>query len=335
MADAPKGGDAMGDLWWFVGVIGLLFFLWYALGGPSAPAQPLFVSLDIEQTPSTPSELTALEDAQGSRYERERISEAVRTLELDVEDMEEAVAEARLRAPASPYEGLVYISNESRGDATLAQEEYIVIEASSGNDIDVDITGWKLESYMTGYYAILGRASPLPVMGAQNEQRPVILSPGGSAVVSSGDSPVGTSFRINRCTGYFEQFQNFSPELPQYCPSPVDEFDDVFKERSVTTLDRKEADYNICRDFLWNIPECTIYRKDLRDVEPSLTAACQRFVRDTLSYQGCVDRHRYSFNFYEDEWRLYMKSRGELWRDQREILRLLDASGRTVDVYVY
>ena len=34
MADEPKKGSAMDDVWWFLGAMAILIVLWYFAGGP-------------------------------------------------------------------------------------------------------------------------------------------------------------------------------------------------------------------------------------------------------------------------------------------------------------
>lgn len=325
----------MSDLMWFLGVLFIFFLIWFATGGPQQPEPDPFVALQGQASGRSRSELLALRESQIPVEDRREVQGEIYDLEQELEDLEDEVVQARLRGTVSPFEGMVYITTSSNGQVSLPQEEYLTIEAAYGNDVDLTITGWRLQSVMTGNTATIKAAAELPIMGKVNTQTAIVLPPGGRAVVTTGSSPIGTSFRINTCTGYFEQFQNFSPPLSLSCPNPDEEFQAFFREDSVTVLDKKEDAYDICRDFVRSIPECTIYRKDSRDVEPSLPAACQSFVRNQFSYQGCLNNHRYDSDFYEDDWRIYLGSRSELWRDKREIIRLLDAEGRTVDVFSY
>jgi|GEM_PF-229666 len=337
MADAPKGGGPLSDLYWLLGFLAVLFFIWYATGGPQrTPEQaPLIEFEGGEEGRTDTSELSALRQSQAPLEERRRIQGAIEDLEWQLGRVEEEVEEAQLKGVVSPFEGLVRITEWSNGQADVAQEEYIALEADFGNDVDLNLTGWKLESRMTGNSGIIGYTTELPITGRINSQTPLILPPGGQAIIVTGSSPIGTSFRVNECAGYLEQFQNFKPELSSYCPRGADEFDDFFDEDTITPLDQKETAYDVCRDFVSTIPQCTIYRKDLRDVEPKLHSACQSFIRSHLSYQGCIASHQYETDFYKDEWRMYLGNRSELWRDRREIIRLLDAQGRTVDIYTY
>lgn len=223
----------------------------------------------------------------------------------------------------SPQYGQVTIS-EIYSDARSSDvtRENIVIEAHFGNTGPISLSGWSLQSAVTKNYVPLpGAASPF-WMGAVNTLSPVSLAPGHSATIASGISPVGVSFRENICTGYLAQFQSFNPPLPLQCPTPSSEI-----ELSSHTLEQFGPE---CVDAVAYIPTCE-FPKEL----PNVSVACRAHLQTTLSYNGCVNRHASDTHFAESSWRLYVGSSKELWNDRHDALRLLDAEGRVVDVYMY
>ena len=66
-----------------------------------------------------------------------------------------------------------------------------------------------------------------------------------------------------------------------------------------------------------------------------ITNECELFVEEDLTYNGCVENHQYDSDFYRNSWRIYLESSKLLWREEREIIKLLDQHGRTVDVIEY
>ena len=75
-------------------------------------------------------------------------------------------------------------------------------------------------------------------------------------------------------------------------------------------------------------------------VDPELSNVCKDFIRNDLTYGGCVAFHENDSNFYDDEWRVYLGGTKQLWRkgtddDALEIIRLLDQNGLTVDLWRY
>jgi hypothetical protein len=76
---------------------------------------------------------------------------------------------------------------------------------------NVSITGWSLEIGERRF--TLGGASSIPKHGAINDESPIVLSDRASIIVSSGESPIGVSFRENMCTPFFGKYQGFEPQL--------------------------------------------------------------------------------------------------------------------------
>lgn len=205
--------------------------------------------------------------------------------------------------------------------ASDANEEYLRILASEYAKGPIAVSGLLLRG--TGYDSavLVPRAVELPILGASATKKDVYLPPGGRALVSSGRSPIGTSFRANMCTGYLDQFQNYAPDLRRECPTPLEEL-------RQTELVGEEA----CVEFVEKIPRCRIYQGKLPN---SLSGACRVFVTEKLNYNACVAAHKNDEDFYKDEWRLFLDQQEELWRDRNEIIRLIDAKENVVDAITY
>lgn len=212
----------------------------------------------------------------------------------------------------SPYVGRVTLS---RGGGTSDPAgEFIVIEANPSNGAPVFVSGWSLQSALSGVRMVIPQAAPLFVSGVVNAVAPVALVPGASAVVGSGISPVGVSFRENICTGYLGQFQDFVPPLDATrCPNPSEEV------------------LPSCSPYVQNVPPCRFPSEaDTRGATP----ACKAAIANALSYNGCVNARRADPGFALDSWRLYLVAGASLWR-VHDRLRLLDGRGRVVDVVAY
>ncbi len=223
----------------------------------------------------------------------------------------------------SPAYGKVIISRiYSSPRESSASREYIALEAAYGNTTPVSISGWMVRSAITGAYAPLSNAAHLFWMGAVNTLDPIALSPGHTAFLSTGVSPVGTSFRENKCTGYLAQFQSFAPPLALHCPAPSDEV-----PLSTENLQQLGSE---CMSALAYIPTCE-FPKEI----PNVTPQCRAHLQTVLSYNGCVGRHSSDTDFSESTWRLFAGSPRELWGNTHDALQLLDAEGRVVDVFVY
>ena len=224
---------------------------------------------------------------------------------------------------------LIGVPSPHAGEVTLgagnAQEsggnEYVEIRAHS--QTPVSLNGWSLQSALSGIRAYIPQASPLPIVGTMNRLTPVVLDVTGNAVVSSGPSPLGISFRENRCTGYLAQQQSFEPSLANACPSPSE-----VTPRTVENLQRYGAD---CMDYLGGMPQCSFPAS----LPLSLSPMCRIYITNTFSYNGCVSAYQDAVSFAGDTWRIYLGANGDLWSNSHDVIRLLDEQGRTVDAITY
>lgn len=234
------------------------------------------------------------------------------------------VADAQTFGNPSPMFGSVrFIPAYSNTSGNIAQEEFVVLESSTENTAPVSITSWSLQSALTGVRVALPDAAELLRGGHVNNATGVSLNPGATAVITSGQSPVGISFRENVCTGYIAQFQPFYPPLSLQCPTPSSEL-------PLTAYNLEEYG-DECFDVLNVLPTCHFPENVPQTISPS----CGLFLKTALSYNGCVSRHLGDYGFALDSWRLYLGSAGALWRNTHDAIRLLDSEGQTVDVYVY
>jgi hypothetical protein len=229
----------------------------------------------------------------------------------------------------SPFRGEVTLER-SHARAEEPQREYLELRHSRGGERSATITGWTLTSPITGRSVTIGEAARIPLLGRVNVMGPVLLSSGERAYLLTGRSPNGISFLLNRCIGYFEQFQNFTPSLPRECPR--------IKDEPLPPSHRPEARAygassleDACLDYIERVGECTVPVS----IPPTLSGACQEFVVETANYGACVDRHRSDERFFKDEWRLYFGRDEELWKEKREVIELRDSDGKLVDVVVY
>jgi hypothetical protein len=156
-----------------------------------------------------------------------------------------------------------------------------------------------------------------------NAAQDIVLSPGERATVISGQSPIGASFRENKCIGYFSTFQKFSPTLPQNCPSPSDELASAYG----TGYIRDAA----CIDYVNKLSRCQV----VLSPPVTISGACQSFVVKYLNYNGCVDAHKNDPDFLGNTWRIYLGRSSSMWRTKHELVKLLDVNGKTVDAFSY
>jgi len=281
------------------------------------PWQPveLFPTLDISNAlnVSAPSGESGLLEAESE----------LDALEAEYERLKTEASRMRTFGTPSPYADTVSIAGDTLGIRESAPErEYIEVVAGYQNDAPISLAGWYLESALSRTRIPIPPAASPFVAGAANTLLPVTLEPGGRVTLISGASPVGISFRENACTGYLEQFQSFGFSIPHECPAPA----------SILPLTEENLRLygDSCFDTLATLAPCE-FPQNLPD---TLWPSCRAFLADTFSYNGCVGRERSRPSFNSNTWRVYLGA-GELWRNSHDAIRLLDAQGRTVNVFVY
>jgi hypothetical protein len=96
-----------------------------------------------------------------------------------------------------------------------------------------------------------------------------------------------------------------------------------------------KLDNDECYAFVQQIGSCNVPTDEQID-KADIGGACLRFALNTLNYNDCVSLHRYDPYFErEGYWHIYLDERNELWRREREIIRLMDADDRVIDVLEY
>jgi len=312
-------------------VIALVIF-WLLTGGWSAAARtarslanPLELifgtstSGSFIKLPWQPSELTRGPDI--GDYASEA---AARNDASGDEDQRSASQESPTRnfGNPSPYAGRIAI-RESSATESNPSIEFVELTASGSNTGPVLLANWSLQSVVSGVRVPLPQAASTFVMGVVNVVRPISLDPGASVYVTTAASPVGTSFRENICIGYLTELQTFTPELSGECPAPAE-----MLPMNADTIRTYGAS---CFDYLNSLSSCHFTSNPPSNLSPS----CRSFVVNSISYNGCVNAHKFGSSFALPTYRAYLALRSELWANSHDVIRLLDGEGRTVDVLTY
>ena len=260
------------------------------------------------------------------RQEERLIEREIKQVQKELEKIQKELEKLEKFGDASPYKDQVIIVKRTTGPrSTNVDKEYIELRASVKNTSDISLIGWRLKSAVSGRSVEIEEASYLPYLGQVNTELPVNVKAGDTVFVTTGRSPIGVSFRVNKCSGYYQQFQKFTPRLKEQCPEPEDEILSYEGDRGIF-ID------NACMDFVERIPRCEI---KVITLPKTLSHACQQAIFDEISYNRCITKHKDDSDFVQPQWRIYLKREVELWRDKRAIITLLDQNGKTVDVYAY
>lgn len=313
MADKEEGGGGIGgDFVYFLGIFLLFFFVWVFTGGPSRPLSFQGPYLN----PITGPGQTV--DAYGNPVSNISTGINVGGWGVQVTGGEQS---GGVGITNSIFASSVSLIGDTSGATRNDEdEEYLTVSVSPLAQSSVSTAGWRIVSQKTGRGAPFPQGAESPSSGRVNILAPIVLKPGDSATIVSGRSPVGVSFRENKCTGYFEERQNFHPSLAQNCPTPYQEYTKFYNGND-----------DECASYIRAIPYCATET----NIPSNVSNSCESFVEEYLHYNGCVAFHKDESGFYSSSWRIFLGSTKELWRSDRETILLLDAEGKTIDSLTY
>src|SRR3989344_2562499 len=212
----------------------------------------------------------------------------------------------------SPYATKVSMYLNRSSDPS---REYITIRA--GDPSPLLVSGWTVKSLSSGSSATIPKGTKLYFTDSGNSEGDIYLLSGDTMYLSTGKSPNGYSFQVNKCSGYLTRFQNFTPSVNMICPLARNE--DLSKIPKYVSNDA-------CFNYIDSYPRCKIETGTL-PVEWS--PECKNFITN-LNYSSCVSKHKDDTDFYQPEWRVFLKRGQSLWKNERETIVLVDSDGKTV-----
>lgn len=302
----------MNDAFFFIGILLLFFIVWVASGGPARPIS--FEGPYLHPITTTGTTAQAYGDPNAYGPINSTISLSPGGINVG----------AGTRTSSARSGSVTIARNTSGVSPSDPEKEYVSLQTSALSGGSVSLAGWRLMNAETGKSAAIPAATAVAETGRVNELQAVTLAPGEEAIVVSGRSPVGISFRENICAGYLEDRQDFAPPLPSSCPTPHQEFSRFYR-------DSNDAAYDACDHYTLTLPYCAVNVEVPNDVPSS----CERFIDDVLNYNGCVALHKNDSDFAGRTWRLFLGSRTELWDRSHGTILLLDAEGKVVDSFSY
>ena len=186
------------------------------------------------------------------------------------------------------------------------------------------ITDWKLKGKIGLDIAIGKGASYIYANIASQPQEDIYLKPGEKVIIVTGKSPLGTSFKLNKCAGYFEQFHEFTPELNTECPLLRD-------EELPSNLNNNDQ----CLDYIERVSSCQTIVSIPYKYSSKLSSSCQDYVTQNANYKTCLEKHKDDADFYLPEWRVYLERSEEMWKKKRETITLYDDKNSIIDSRSY
>ncbi len=221
----------------------------------------------------------------------------------------------------SKYKDLIYIDHVSRSDDV--NNEYIILRTKGDASTTIPVTGWTLRSESTNQNVTIPKGTYLYFADSQNWEENIVLTGNTSIYLITGYSPNGASFKLNKCSGYLSQFQNWNPWLPNSCPAP--------KNEDLSSIP-KTVNNDACFDYIDYMPACRIQTNTL---PANWSYECTNFIYTKINYPSCINTHKNDKDFGVNEWRVYLKRNARLWKDRRESIVLIDNEGKIVSRFTY
>lgn len=209
------------------------------------------------------------------------------------------------------------VSRYARAIDLSVGRSLITLRAVFSGPSAIDVTGWTLKSMRRGTTLIVPQAVNIYDPSGLAQEGDILLRAGELLKIHAGQSAIGINFRLNKCTGYLENFNDFSPSLPKSCPNPEGDFD----------LSKVSG---ACQDYIRSLSYCSL-PKGYPNV-PAWDYSCENYI-DEINFSGCYRRHRFDSDFLSKEW--WAWSRQSFTDPNHDTILLLDKEGKLVDGYAY
>lgn len=257
----------------------------------------------------------------GQSNSDQTIEQQIQTAQTQVNDLKTQIQAEEDQKIRSKYYGKIKIQYVSRSNDP--KYEYVALKFDDSATTTVPITGWTIRSLYSGTSVSIPYGTILYFSGMTNPEDTIVLSPGDVVYVITGNSPIGASFRSNKCSGYLSQFQTFIPYLYSNCPRPGDE--------DLSSIPKTIANED-CLNYINSFPSCRIQTDPL---PLKWNYECTNFIQNKITYSSCINTHKNDKDFYQKEWHVYLKRTDKLWLDRREIIAIYDSEGKLVDSVNY
>ena len=199
------------------------------------------------------------------------------------------------------------------------KEDYIILRNNSKTKEAIDISGWTIKTNKEDI-RIPQAIKNLGYSFSTKEYSDIILDYKDEVIISMGASPKGVNFRINKCSGYFNESSVFYPSLSNNCPK----------------LDESEYSHlkKPCRDFIKKLSKCEAADYS-SNWDVSADSQCTSFLNNNFNYSKCYTNYRYDADFYENKWRVFMNKSNDIFDNYNDRIILKDNSDSVVDEYEY
>jgi hypothetical protein len=310
----------MDTLRWFFGFLTVLGILWWYSGGPT----DIFSQKGVYLTPPshTLDNSWIAHNGDGSQISSKKDKKEekkVNQIKKKIQDQTETLKSnfGIEKEDTSEFTGIVFLETGD-ADSSSLENEYLIINIKNTTK-PISITGWKLKSTKTGKSIILkqGVKTIYGLNSDLNYIKDISVSDGDQIIIATKESPIGFSFKNNKCIGFFENDYNFTPSLNNDCPDLNTNLPDNLDEE--------------CVEYIENLNHCEAPKQ----IPTRLENNCNEYITNKINYKTCVLKHKQDSDFYKNEWRIFLNRKNEYWKQNNEEIQLLDKNEKIIDVLSY
>ena len=194
--------------------------------------------------------------------------------------------------------GLIYLTNRSREM--------------------INLVGWTIKTKENEFK--LPQANEYLDLNNLGNSSVIKLQPNDTAIIGNKNSPLTTSFKINKCTGYLTYNYNFIPPINKACP--------LAKNYNISNLSRQ------CQEYINRLSSCETPNPGANNPGVANDSACVAFL-NKLNYGSCYLEYKNNLDFLSKEWRVYLNSSFPMIKSSYEEIRLYDGEQKLVNIYKY
>ncbi|MDO8536964.1 MAG: hypothetical protein Q7R94_01815, partial [bacterium] len=211
--------------------------------------------------------------------------------------------------------GTVYSGSEySDGQVSLYASFYSSDQSGVPGTVSINVSGWFLRAREGSQ--IVPQAVNVYDPSGLTAEADIYLKEGDALNIYTGTSAISKNLHLNKCLGFLENTNHFTPSLPKSCP---------YVERQEISGFSGE-----CQDYILSLGSCGL--PEPNPPLPENDYGCRAYL-NAINYKGCFERYRADADFLSREWWAWT---GSKFLDERhDKLMLLDRKGLLVDLYEY
>lgn len=227
-------------------------------------------------------------------------------------------AERKFQINVSPYFRKIKIYSIKIRGSTPA---LVVLSTNLSSGEKINIANWQIKSKTKTSTIQGGIEKYYPNQGAASDS--IYVSRNHKVYISGGFNPLGSNrnFRINKCMGYLENYNDFPINIPTSCPKP-------------TSKEISHLGY-YCQKFINSSSRCTIPNSS-SEKNLMYDYECASYIQGYFNYAACFNQYEKDSNFLQNSWHIYLNSINMLTgSDTCDTLYLKDSNGLFVDKRSY